>query len=157
MMSDNRSHLLKDETWDLSTVFPTDEAWEVELNLLYTELDSAKIYKGKLKESASVLVSITENYLDLLRRIEKVYVYASMKNDQDTTVAKYQEFQAKASSLYATFSEVFSFYEPELMSLETNVFSKFLEEEPALKPYKHYFDKIFAQKNMYSHRRKKHY
>ena len=35
------------------------------------------------------------------RRSEKVYVYAHMKNDQDTRVAKYQEYQSKGMSLYS--------------------------------------------------------
>lgn len=50
-------------------------------------------------ESSKNLLEITEAELVLSRRLEKAYVYASMKNDQDTTRAGYQEFQAKATAL----------------------------------------------------------
>ncbi len=38
-----------------------------------------------------------------------------MKNDQDTRVAKYQEYQAKGMTLYSEFGQSFAFYEPEFM------------------------------------------
>lgn len=96
-MSDNRSHIDEKYKWDLSTVFATDDAWEAELAKLDAGLEDAKKYKGHLTQSSKNLLTMTEHYLDLSRRLEKVYVYASMKNDQDTTVAKYQEYQAKAT------------------------------------------------------------
>ena len=83
--------------------------------------------------------------MDLSRRLEKAYVYASMKNDQDTTVAKYQEFQAKATALYAKFSEVFSFYEPEFMALSKEEFDQLVVERPALLKYDHFFEQIFKR------------
>ena len=116
-MSDNRSHIDEKYQWDLTTVFATDELWEAEMAELSAELDRAKAFAGHLLDSSQSLLEITEAELELSRRLEKAYVYASMKNDQDTTVAKYQEFQAKATALYAKFSEIFSFYEPEFMAL----------------------------------------
>ncbi len=40
-----------------------------------------------LLSSPANLLETTEVYLDLSRRLEKVYVYAHMKNDQDTRAA----------------------------------------------------------------------
>lgn len=51
--------------------------------------------------------------LSISQQVEKLYVYASMKNDQDTREAKYQEYQSKATALYVKFGEVYAFYEPE--------------------------------------------
>ncbi|RLV13735.1 oligoendopeptidase F [Streptococcus iniae] len=145
-MSDNRSHLEEKYTWDLSTIFASDRDWEMELNVLVKQVEEAKKWAGHLVESASNLLTITEIELDLSRRIETVYVYAHMKNDQDTTVAKYQEYQAKASALYAKFSEVFSFYEPEFMALEADKFQQFLKEESKLNDCRHFFDKLLHSK-----------
>lgn len=141
-MSDNRRHIDEKYQWDLRTVFATDEAWERELAAIASDLDEAKKCKGHLVESSQNLLSITEQYLDLSRRLEKVYVYASMKNDQDTTVAKYQEYQAKATALYAKFSEVFAFYEPELLQA---TFADFVAETPALSAYAHFFEQLFKR------------
>lgn len=144
-MSDNRSHIDEKYTWDLSTVYVTDAAWEAEMEALTADIEDAKKYAGHLVESSKNLLEITEVELALSRRLEKAYVYASMKNDQDTTVAKYQEFQAKATALYAKYSEVFSFYEPEFMTLSKEDFAAFVVETPDLKKYAHFFEKIFRR------------
>lgn len=144
-MSDNRSHIDEKYQWDLSTVFATDDAWEAELASLDSDLENAKAYKGRLTASSNDLLAITESYLALSRRLEKFYVYASMKNDQDTTVAKYQEYQAKATAIYAKFSEIFAFYEPELMQLSKEAFEDFVAETPALSAYAHFFEQLFKR------------
>ena len=144
-MSDNRSHIDEKYQWDLSTVFATDDAWEAELASLDSDLEYAKAYKGRLTASSNDLLAITESYLALSRRLEKLYVYASMKNDQDTTVAKYQEYQAKATAIYAKFSEIFAFYEPELMQLSKEAFEDFVAETPALSAYAHFFEQLFKR------------
>ena len=144
-MSDNRSHIDEKDQWDLSTVFATDDAWEAELASLDGDLENAKAYKGRLTASSNDLLAITESYLALSRRLEKLYVYASMKNDQDTTVAKYQEYQAKATAIYAKFSEIFAFYEPELMQLSKEAFEDFVAETPALSAYAHFFEQLFKR------------
>ncbi|MGT2894808.1 oligoendopeptidase F [Streptococcus entericus] len=145
-MSENRTHLDVKHTWDLTTIFPTDEAWEAEFEALQTDVESAVAYQGHLLDSAASLLAITEAQLGLARRIEKLYVYASMKNDEDTTVAKYQEFQAKALSVYAAFSGTFAFYEPEFMTITDEQYQEFLSEEAGLALYKHYFERLFQQK-----------
>lgn len=142
-MTDNRSHLEEKYTWDLSTIFATDAAWETEADSLLAAIEAARQQAGHLLDSSSSLLDITELHLELARRVEKLYVYASMKNDQDTTVAKYQEYQAKASGIYAKFSEVFSFYEPEFMALTQETYQAFLAEKPELAVYDHFFDKLF--------------
>ncbi|WP_339366281.1 oligoendopeptidase F, partial [Streptococcus equi] len=128
---------------DLSTIFATDAAWETEADSLLAAIEAARQQAGHLLDSSSSLLDITELHLELARRVEKVYVYASMKNDQDTTVAKYQEYQAKASGIYAKFSEAFSFYEPEFMALSQEAYQAFLAETPELTVYDHFFDKLF--------------
>ncbi|WP_205029862.1 oligoendopeptidase F [Streptococcus porcinus] len=145
-MADNRSHLEEKYTWDLTTIFDSDQRWETEVNALKIDLEKAQTLAEHLLDSAKELLEITEIQLDLSRRIEKVYVYAHMKNDQDTTVAKYQEYQSKASALYAKFSEVFSFYEPEFMTILPNQFDEFLKEEPKLEDYHHFFEKLLKNK-----------
>ena len=141
-----RNEINEKDTWDLSTIFETDQKWEEELALLTEETKQAASLEGHLLDSAESLLNITERYLDLSRRLEKLYVYAHMKNDQDTRVAKYQEYYAKAMTLYSQLDQVFSFYEPEFMAITEEQYRNFLSEEPKLQPYKHYFDKLLQNK-----------
>ena len=142
-----RNEINEKDTWDLSTIFETDQKWEEELALLTEDTKEAARLEGHLLDSAESLLNITERYLDLSRRLEKLYVYAHMKNDQDTRVAKYQEYYAKAMTLYSQLDQVFSFYEPEFMAITEEQYQNFLAEEPKLQPYKHFFDKLLQNKD----------
>ena len=142
-----RNEINEKDTWDLSTIFETDQKWEEELALLTEDTKQAASLEGHLLDSAESLLDITELYLDLSRRLEKLYVYAHMKNDQDTRVAKYQEYYAKAMTLYSQLDQVFSFYEPEFMAITEDQYQNFLAEEPKLQPYKHFFDKLLQNKD----------
>lgn len=142
-----RNEIDEKDTWDLSTIFETDQKWEEELALLTEDTKQAASLEGHLLDSAESLLDITERYLELSRRLEKLYVYAHMKNDQDTRVAKYQEYYAKAMSLYSQLDQVFSFYEPEFMAITEEQYQNFLAEEPKLQPYKHFFDKLLQNKD----------
>ena len=141
-----RNEINEKDTWDLSTIFETDQKWEEELALLTEDTKETASLEGHLLDSAESLLNITERYLDLSRRLEKLYVYAHMKNDQDTRVAKYQEYYAKAMTLYSQLDQVFSFYEPEFMVITEEQYQNFLAEEPKLQSYKHFFDKLLQNK-----------
>ena len=145
-MAKQRNEIEEKYTWDLSTIFPTDEAFEEELAQVSEEVKKAAGLAGHLLDSADSLLTTTEVQLDLMRRIEKLYSYAHMKNDQDTRVAKYQEYQAKGMTLYSDFGQSFAFYEPEFMAITEEQYQAFLAEQLALQQYQHYFDKLLKKK-----------
>ena len=134
------------DTWDLSTIYPTDQAWEEALKDLTEQLEKVAQYEGHLLDSADSLLEITEFSLEMERQMEKLYVYAHMKNDQDTREAKYQEYYAKAMTLYSQLDQAFSFYEPEFMEISEKQYADFLEAQPKLQVYQHYFDKLLQGK-----------
>ncbi|MGT2907085.1 oligoendopeptidase F [Streptococcus dentiloxodontae] len=146
-MSNNRSHLDEKYTWDLSTIYAANEDWEADFESLSADLEQAKNYAGRLLETAQTLLEATDLYMALIRRLEKIYVYASMKNDQDTTVALYQGYQAKAASLYSQFNENFAFFEPEFMALDAEKLAELTAQEPRLKLYAHYYERLLAGKS----------
>ncbi|HEL1798934.1 TPA: oligoendopeptidase F [Streptococcus suis] len=146
-MSKQRYEIEEKYQWDLTTIFPTDDAWEAELADLQAETEKTKEFAGHLLDSAKSLLTISETQLGLMRRIENLYVYASMKNDQDTREGKYQEFQAKAMGLYSIFSQAFAFYEPEFMAITEEQLEAFKAEEPTLVQYSHQFEKLLAAKD----------
>ena len=141
-----RNEINEKDTWDLSTIYPTDQAWEEALKDLTEQLETVAQYEGHLLDSADSLLEITEFSLEMERQMEKLYVYAHMKNDQDTREAKYQEYYAKAMTLYSQLDQAFSFYEPEFMEISEEQYADFLEAQPKLQVYQHYFDKLLQGK-----------
>ena len=145
-MVKKREAIAENYKWDLTTIFATDEAFELELADASTALEDARALAGILTDSAENLLAVTETELALMQRVEKLYVYASMKNDQDTMVSLYQEYQAKVTALYAKFNEVFAFYEPEFMTLSQETFAQFVIDQPKLQTYGHFFEQLFDRK-----------
>ena len=76
-----RNEINEKDTWDLSTIYATDQAWEEALKQLNEKVQTATQYEGHLLDSAKSLLEITEFSLDMERQVEKLYVYAHMKND----------------------------------------------------------------------------
>ena len=142
-----RHEINEKDTWDLSTIYPTDQAWEEALKDLTEQLETVAQYEGHLLDSADSLLEITEFSLEMERQMEKLYVYAHMKNDQDTRESKYQEYYAKAMTLYSQLDQAFSFYEPEFMEISEKQYADFLEAQPKLQVYQHYFDKLLQGKD----------
>ncbi|GAB2025297.1 oligoendopeptidase F [Lactovum odontotermitis] len=145
-MAQERNEIAEELHWDLTTIYPTDEDWEAALEAVTTDIEAAAAFTGHLLDSAESFLEITLKQLELAQKLERIYVYASMKNDQDTRVAKYQEFRAKASALYVKFSETFAFYVPEFMGLTAEMLSEFEAKVPQLTEFSHYFEGLFAKK-----------
>ncbi|MDO4667442.1 MAG: oligoendopeptidase F [Streptococcus sp.] len=145
-MVKQRNEIEEKYTWDLSTIYPTDKDWESDLSQITQDLKQANGLAGHLLDSATDLLTTTNLQLTLMCRIERLYVYAHMKNDQDTRVSQYQEYYAKAMSLYSDFGQTFAFYEPEFMAITEKQYQDFLEAQPELKQYEHFFDKLLQKK-----------
>lgn len=145
-MSEERHEIQEKYTWDLTSVFADDQAWRDEFASLEADVAKAADLEGQLLESAQRLLEITELQLGLMRRLEKLFVYASMKQDEDRRVAAYQELYSQINGLAARFGQTFAFYEPEFMEVKEEQLAAFMEEESALELYRHYFERLLFQK-----------
>lgn len=145
-MSKQRNEIEEKYQWDLSTIYPTDEVWEAELATITADLSQADQFAGHLLDSADQLLAGTEAILELGRRLEKLYVYAHMKNDQDTREGKYQEYYAKSMTLYSQFDQAFAFYNPEFLEITDEQYQAFLAENTGLQLYQHYFERLLQEK-----------
>lgn len=142
----SREDVLVSQTWDLTKIFEDDSKWEDSLLNVQEELPEVASLAGGLNQSAKKLLDATQKVLDVTRQVEKIYVYASMKSDQDTTNSKYQGYNSKAASLWAKASAAIAYFEPEVLDLDTNTLNEFFDENSDLNQYKHFFEKITTAK-----------
>ena len=74
-MVKNRNEIPEALTWDLTTIFSTDQKWETELEKVKKELSLVETNdKGHLLDSAETLLTITKNMLSISQKVEKLYV-----------------------------------------------------------------------------------
>ncbi|WP_077325126.1 oligoendopeptidase F [Virgibacillus siamensis] len=141
-----RSEIPVERTWKLEDIFSTDEEWEKELQALKEDLPSIEKFQGKIAESAGNLYDVLKLQDELAERLGKLFTYAHMKNDQDTTNAKYQEMNSKAENVLTIASSSMSYIVPEILAMDENTLDKFVQENEELQLYKHMLDEVSRQR-----------
>jgi len=141
-----RSEIPVEDTWRLEDIFATDEIWEEEFNAVKSLLPKVEEFKGKLAESADVLFDALQLQDELLSRLGKLYTYAHMRYDQDTTNSFYQGLEDRIKSLYSHAASSLAYIVPEILSIDESVLNQFLEEKEELKLYKHALEEINLQR-----------
>jgi oligoendopeptidase F len=132
--------------WDLSDLFAYDEEWEEAFDEVEGRLEELESYEGRVLESAETLQEILELREWVSRRVMDIARYAKMRSDEDTTNQQYQALVARAQSLASQASSASSYFEPELQRADRDTLRAFVEENPALAEYDHYFDDVLRMK-----------
>ncbi len=137
-----REELPENLTWDLTKIFSSDQEFDEKYLELSEKLKKSEKYKGTLDQGASQFLDAIEFVLSVYRQTEIIYVYAHLKNDQDTGNTEYQALYARASSLFSKVSEAVSWFEPEILQLSDERIWQYFKEEPKLEVYRHYIQQI---------------
>jgi oligoendopeptidase F len=138
----DRSKVPDKYKWDLTKIYPSDEAWRQAKDKLAAEIPNIKAFQGTLGSSASRLADALELGSRLSKEFARAYVYASMMSDTDTRVSKYQGMQQEMIQLGSQLSAEAAFTEPEILKIGRATIDKFVAEEPRLKVYRLYLDDI---------------
>ncbi|MFY0741604.1 oligoendopeptidase F [Solibacillus silvestris] len=122
-------------TWDLTSIFESDEAWEAELKEVEQLSKQASNYKGKVADSAESLYNTLQFSDALYERLHKLYVYSHLKHDQDTTNSKYQDLDGRVRSVLTNVGAAWSFITPEILALDEATLNSYLESYEPLSLY----------------------
>ena len=146
MAYESRKEIDSKYKWDLSSMFPSDEAFEAGLEELKAYCPKLLAFKGKISASAQALLEFLqlEDQMNLL--LYKIINYAERKSDEDTRVAKYQAYVANATSAYTQVGEATSWFAAELLAIPAESVEKFYAEVPALEFYRRKLNKILNQR-----------
>ncbi|WP_251552464.1 oligoendopeptidase F [Neobacillus muris] len=142
----SRSEIPVEETWKLEEIFASDQDWEQEFQEVSKLIPGIKEFEGKLGESAEILYKALQYQDQLLERLGKLYTYAHMRYDQDTTNSFYQGLDSRIQNLYAQAASQLAFIVPEILSIDESMVNGFLNEKPELKLYEHALEEINLQK-----------
>lgn len=141
-----RSEVAEENTWNLADLYETDEAWEAELVTLQGYIPKLQAFQGHLMDSAKTLLDFMRLDDELSLKLRSFHGYAMMKNDQDSTVAKYQECSDKARTLYVSIASASSFATPEILAADDETVERFYKEEPDLELYRVAINRLRARK-----------
>ena len=131
-----------ENTWDLESMFKTNEDFWNQFKEVEKLIPEIKNYRGKVKEGAKALLEVFKVEEDMSLKMEQLTIYAFLRKDQDSTNAEYGEIYAKTMNLNSKFDAEWSFLKPELLSIEEEVLSEYVEELEDLKVYKFKLEKL---------------
>ena len=141
-----RTEVPEELKWDLTRVFSSDNDWEQEYTLIKKEVqDLSKLKKDFTKDGHYLYDGLTK-ILEVGRRLEKVYVYATMSSDVDSSDSHYLGYVAQAQTLASQFEAATSFMNPSILELSQADLNQFMEDEPKLNNYAHMLEQIMQQK-----------
>ena len=122
-------------TWNLESIFSTNEEWERDFQTLQQRLPELEAVAGTLSHSGQALLTVLQKRDELSKELERLYVYASMRKDEDTTNSTYQGMADRAVQLYVRLSTIAAYIEPEILALPQDKLDRFIKETPGLELY----------------------
>lgn len=140
-----RNEVDKSQTWDLTSIFINDEAWDKEFEKLSSEIDEVLKYKDNMVDNIENLKATLKLDEELSIRISKLYTYAHLKSDEDSTNSKYQEYNNKALTLYSRFASNSTYQEIKLLELSREKIDEYFSDEE-IKHYKFYVLNLLNEK-----------
>lgn len=141
-----RSELAEKDTWAISDIYPTDEAWEQDLEHFKALTQKQAAFAGRISASAKELLAYLQGTEEAVILIENLANYAMRKNDEDTRVSKYQAMVGRFMSAYVAFNAATSFETPELLSISDETMEQFYADAPELTAYRRYLNDIRRRK-----------
>jgi oligoendopeptidase F len=131
--------------WDLTDLYPSDSAWEAERVRLQAAIPGLVRYKGTLGQSAASLRAALQAASDLYLKVSRLYVYASLKGDEDLRVAPNQERRQQAQDVFTAIGEALSWSSPEILAVGGPRIHAFLAADPGLAKFRFQIEDILRQ------------
>ncbi len=141
-----RSEISDQYKWHLEDIYADDELWQQDFNTLKNSLKEITQYAGTLKNSSQDLLACLKERDELGIISGRLYAFARMHKDENTSDTKYQGMTGKLESLLAEAGAATAFIEPEILALPDETLTTFRQQEEGLKEYSFYFDNLARQK-----------
>ncbi len=129
-----RRDMPMEETWDLSPLFKSDEAWEQAFSKLAQKIPKFEEFRGTLGKSAENLRACLEFEVEFDKEAERLGTYAFLRYSEDVRDTSAQAMVARYTHLATQASETASFLAPEIQRIPKKTMSQFLDA-PELEPF----------------------
>ena len=114
-----RSSVKPGDTWDLSRLFPSDEAWERAFSQWEKRIAGYADFRGRLAAGPKTLAACLKFDLAFDRVAERLRNYAVLKTAEDATDSKYQRMQGRYPRRHQPAGQAASYIRPEILAIPT--------------------------------------
>jgi oligoendopeptidase F len=128
--------------WRLEDIYPDRAAWERDYEWVKVMLPEMEAVQGTLNQSAGSLLKGLSLYAAISEKVEKVYVYAHMKKDEDNGLPEAQALLDRAQSLMVDAESAIAFLKPEILTIPQETLKGFINSSKDFEPYEHFLNEI---------------
>lgn len=136
-----RSDIPVEETWDLSRMFESDEAWDAAAEAAPAAIEDVARFRGRFSEGPAVIREALDAFYQLEESLGKLIVYALLRKDEDQTNTESLGRADKAIQVNVLASEKLSFVTPELVGLSPEAMAEAIASDD-LAPYQFQLEDI---------------
>lgn len=140
-----RSEVPTEDTWDLSTLFADDAAWQSAFQEWSSQIERFETFRGTLGQSAAQLRAFLDFDLEFSRQGDSIGRYAFLRSSEDVSDGKTQEMVARVHNAGSRAGQASSFMRPELIAIPDETMKQFLAS-PELEPYRLLLERILRFK-----------
>jgi len=139
--------LLSDQfKWSLEDIYPSDNDWEKGFSQTKIDVQTATNLKGTLGADGETLFNALESIYDVQLQVERLFVYARMRLDEDNGNSTYQGLADRATSIMVEAESAMSFIQPEILGINDDKMAVFFTKCEKLTKYRHMIDVIIHEK-----------
>ena len=131
------------DTWDLTYICKNDDEFNKTYDEAKNEINEVSNYKGKILNSSDSLLSYLEYSDNMERKLYKLYYYAHLNLDTDTTNVSSQTYEGKVANLLQEYGVLSSFVLPELLDGDFGKVKAFIKENKGLEKYQFNLEEIY--------------
>lgn len=140
-----RSQVKADDSWDLSSLYPNDEAWEEAFGKWEGQIKKYAKFRGTLGDSPAALAKCLKFDSQFDRVGERLGTYAFLKTAEDMADSSYQRMQGRYTHAATNAAEASSFIRPEVLDIPAAKLKKFVTAK-ALVPYRLQLERLVRYK-----------
>ena len=142
----DRKDIDKKYTWNLDKIYSSIDDFDKDYKLAVGKIEEISKYENNLTDSSKNMYNGIKLYFDTARIMEKLYMYAHLSFDLDTSNNKKQELTEKISNLYDMFSKNSYYFHTSIKKLDKDELDRYYKEEPSLHEYENYIKDIYRYK-----------
>ena len=143
----NRENIDVKYKWDLDVIYRSVDEFEKDFNDVRDMALNIKKYENVMNNDSKSFYETLEYYYSVSRRLEKLYMYAHLLFDADTSDNNVQSLRGRVTNLYSDFSKCSYFVSVNILKLDYSQIEKFYEEEPKLRLYEKILKDEFRYKD----------
>lgn len=140
-----RHEIPTEMTWDLTLIYERDEDWERDFQIVESQIAPLAAMQGTLHNGWSLLNTLQKGD-EAGKILGRLYSYASLKRSEDNAVAEAQARVERIKMLGTRLASATAFVEPEILELDDQTVAQFLQDEPGLKLYEYYLQKLHRRR-----------